>query len=131
MSEIRVKPGDLVPFPQEWDARHYELIDVPCNMLIGPCCCGATHNVMEWWVQELLQAFKTTIVYEQQAITGDIKAGDVVTFKAYEGQSNHWLTVGQVKDDDARVYWFTRDNELKVAQVPVVALAKIETRGGA
>jgi hypothetical protein len=67
---IHVEPGQsIIPIPQEWGARHYNGSNEPCDVLQGPCSCGAWHNVMEWWVQELLQAFKTTIVFEQPVTT--------------------------------------------------------------
>lgn len=44
----------MLGFPEDWPERRYNACNEPCDMLVGPCCCGATHRVTEDWVVELL-----------------------------------------------------------------------------
>jgi hypothetical protein len=43
-----------VPWPQDWTDRHYNACNEPCDMLIGPCSCGAWHQEHEDWVRAIL-----------------------------------------------------------------------------
>ena len=43
----------MVPWPLDWTDRHYNSNE-PCDMLVGPCACGAWHLTSEEWVQEAL-----------------------------------------------------------------------------
>ena len=42
----------LLGWPDEWTERHYNACNEPCDMLIGPCACGAWHTP-ECWTAEL------------------------------------------------------------------------------
>jgi hypothetical protein len=44
----------LVPWPANWTDRHYNASHEPCDMLVGPCSCGAWHMESEDWVQVML-----------------------------------------------------------------------------
>lgn len=50
----------LIPWPEDWTDYHFNGNE-PCDMLIGPCACGAWHQVNEAWVQELLTKHNTVI----------------------------------------------------------------------
>ena len=55
----------MVPWPEEWEDRHYNGVHgcgEPCDMLVGPCACGAFHLETEEWVVEVLLAHNTKIV---------------------------------------------------------------------
>jgi hypothetical protein len=54
----------MIPWPAEWAAYiHYNGgTNVPCDMLIGPCACGAWHTETEDWVQEYLAKYKAIII---------------------------------------------------------------------
>jgi hypothetical protein len=54
----------LVPWPDDWLDRHYNACNEPCDMLIGPCACGAWHCEGEQWVQEILKKHNAVIVHE-------------------------------------------------------------------
>jgi hypothetical protein len=54
----------LVPWPNEWADRHFNACKEPCDMLIGPCACGAWHTESEPWVQALLTKYNAEIVDE-------------------------------------------------------------------
>jgi hypothetical protein len=60
----RVLPRDdngLVAWPDDWTLRCYNACSEPCDMLIGPCSCGAWHIEDEHWVQEVLRIHHATI----------------------------------------------------------------------
>ena len=44
----------LLPWPDDWLDYRYNACNDPCDMLIGPCACGAWHTVDEKWVQKKL-----------------------------------------------------------------------------
>lgn len=55
-------PGSgMVPWPDDWNDRHFNGND-PCDMLVGPCACGAWHREEEIWVQEKLIEHQAIIV---------------------------------------------------------------------
>lgn len=43
----------LIPFPTT-EPPHYNACNEPCDMLSGPCACGAWHTVEERWVRNVL-----------------------------------------------------------------------------
>ena len=51
----------MVPWPADWTFRRFNG-STPCDMLVGPCACGATHNENEDWVRDVLAAHDTIIV---------------------------------------------------------------------
>ena len=51
----------LVPWPDEWSDRHYNACTEPCDILVGPCACGAWHDETENWVRETLQRHNAVI----------------------------------------------------------------------
>jgi len=51
-----------VPWPLNWTDRHYNASQEPCDMLIGPCSCGAWHQEHEDWVQAMLLKHNAEII---------------------------------------------------------------------
>jgi hypothetical protein len=51
----------LVPWPREWTDYRYNACNEPCDMLVGPCACGAWHQDSEDWVREVLARHNTVI----------------------------------------------------------------------
>jgi hypothetical protein len=49
-----------VPWPEDW-TDYRKVDDEPCNMLVGPCSCGAWHCESEDWVQEKLRQHNVAI----------------------------------------------------------------------
>ena len=45
-----------LPWPPTWEPRRYNANTEPCDVLIGPCACGADHTENEDWVQAVLKA---------------------------------------------------------------------------
>jgi hypothetical protein len=45
----------FVPWPASWTERRYNAGNEPCDMLSGPCACGAWHSLGEDWVQALFR----------------------------------------------------------------------------
>jgi hypothetical protein len=52
----------VVPWPLNWTDRHYNASQEPCDMLIGPCSCGAWHQEHEDWVQAMLFKHNAEII---------------------------------------------------------------------
>lgn len=46
--------NDLASMPPEYIGKFYNACTDPCDMLQGPCACGAWHHQKEWldWLQE-------------------------------------------------------------------------------
>ncbi len=40
--------NNFIPMPKEWIGQYYNACTDPCDMLCGPCACGATHHLDEW-----------------------------------------------------------------------------------
>ena len=40
------------PWPDDWPAYYHTHAGEPCDMLVGPCSCGAWHNVGEFEMRE-------------------------------------------------------------------------------
>ena len=59
---ILVKQNGMVPWPDGWTVRRYNACNEPCDMLVGPCACGAWHYETEPWVQQVLKANNSEIV---------------------------------------------------------------------
>jgi hypothetical protein len=38
----------LASMPTEWLGQFWNACTEPCDMLIGPCACGAWHHLYEW-----------------------------------------------------------------------------------
>jgi hypothetical protein len=51
----------LVPWPAEWAGYHYNARKEPCDVLVGPCSCGAWHTETEDWVREALARHNAVI----------------------------------------------------------------------
>ena len=51
-----------VPWPSNWSDRHYNGGREPCDMLVGPCSCGAWHMESEAWVQAMLFKHNAEII---------------------------------------------------------------------
>jgi hypothetical protein len=41
----------FIPYPESWPP-YVNGTGEPCDMLQGPCCCGAWHDLNEWEVDE-------------------------------------------------------------------------------
>lgn len=64
-AKIRIlRPANgMVAWPDGWlEHRHFNACNEPCDMLAGPCSCGAWHCESEPWVQEVLQKYNAEIV---------------------------------------------------------------------
>lgn len=51
-----------VLWPKNWTDRHYNASHEPCDMLVGPCSCGAWHMESEDWVQAMLFKYNAEII---------------------------------------------------------------------
>ena len=51
-----------VPWHPDWTDRHYNATNEPCDMLIGPCSCGAWHQEHEDWVRAILFKHNAEII---------------------------------------------------------------------
>jgi len=45
------KGQPLLPMPEEWIGMIYNASNDPCDMLYGPCACGAWHSLDEWIIK--------------------------------------------------------------------------------
>jgi hypothetical protein len=52
----------VVPWPSDWNDRHYNGGREPCDTLVGPCSCGAWHMENEDWVQTMLFKHNAEII---------------------------------------------------------------------
>lgn len=59
--EILETVNGTVSWPEDWTDYHYNASHEPCDMLIGPCSCGAWHSENETWVQEILKKHNAVI----------------------------------------------------------------------
>lgn len=57
---LKKYPNGFLPWPEDWTDYHYNSNE-PCDMLIGPCACGAWHGESEEWVQQKLVEHKAVI----------------------------------------------------------------------
>lgn len=59
-----LQPGvnGLLGWPDSWTTRHHNACNEPCDMLIGPCACGAWHNAAEGWVRNALLFYGARII---------------------------------------------------------------------
>jgi hypothetical protein len=58
---LKTASSGMVPWPAEWTDYHYNASHEPCDMLVGPCSCGAWHHATEDWVRETLARHNTVI----------------------------------------------------------------------
>jgi len=58
---LKKYPSGFLPWPEEWADYHFNGKD-PCDMLIGPCSCGAWHQESDQWVQEKLIEHQAVIM---------------------------------------------------------------------
>jgi hypothetical protein len=47
--EIVCGTDRFIPYPKGWPAYHNGCNE-PCDMLQGPCACGAWHDLTEWTI---------------------------------------------------------------------------------
>lgn len=52
----------LLAWPEDWKDRHYNACNDPCDMLSGPCACGAWHSITDEWVQQKLKEHNVEII---------------------------------------------------------------------
>lgn len=62
---LEVWANGLLGWPDEWTDRHHNACNDPCDMLRGPCACGAWHDEDEEWVQRALEHYNAEIRYRQ------------------------------------------------------------------
>lgn len=53
--------GDIMRYPDHWPKK-YNACSEPCDVIDGPCCCGAWHCVEEDWVQSMIVAYGAEIL---------------------------------------------------------------------
>jgi hypothetical protein len=51
----------LLSWPDDWFDYRYNACNKPCDMLIGPCACGAWHKIKEDWIQKKLHAHNAVV----------------------------------------------------------------------
>lgn len=61
MPEIVLGDSGIIPWPEAWRTRMYNSNE-PCDVLIGPCNCGAWHTREDKRVQAALRFYNATIV---------------------------------------------------------------------
>jgi hypothetical protein len=62
LQRVLKRVNGMVPWPTEWTTNlHYNASHDPCDMIVGPCSCGAWHNETEEWVRECLKRHNATI----------------------------------------------------------------------
>ena len=59
---ILYKENGMVPWPDGWDGENHNGIKEPCDMLVGPCSCGAWHYEKEYWVERALHVHNAIIL---------------------------------------------------------------------
>lgn len=67
-AKVKIRPkqriervNGLVAWPQGWTDYHHNASREPCDMLVGPCSCGAWHTEDEPWVQDTLNRHNAEI----------------------------------------------------------------------
>ena len=55
----------MVAWPDGWDGQNYNGTNEPCDMLVGPCSCGAWHHETEYWVRRALEVHNAIILEAQ------------------------------------------------------------------
>ena len=55
------KQNGMVAWPDGWDGQNYNGTNEPCDMLVGPCSCGAWHHEDEYWVRRALEVHNAII----------------------------------------------------------------------
>lgn len=63
LPRILTPVNGCVVWPEDWADQHYNGNE-PCDVLIGPCSCGAWHTEKEGWVQSALQHHDAIILGE-------------------------------------------------------------------
>jgi hypothetical protein len=53
------RESPLRPWPKEWKERHFNACTEPCDMLVGPCACGAWRSPECW--PDVLRYYKAEI----------------------------------------------------------------------
>lgn len=43
----------FIVYPEHWEPYYNGGCSDPCDMLQGPCACGAWHYLYEWEIEEL------------------------------------------------------------------------------
>lgn len=46
----------MIEYPENWPP-HYNACNEPCDMIEGPCCCGAWHDLDEEWIKKNTEEF--------------------------------------------------------------------------
>ncbi len=62
-------PTGLIGFPDSWPRRYNGGCNRPCDMISGPCTCGAWHSLSEAWVVAALEINNDEITNTDQVRT--------------------------------------------------------------
>ncbi|KKN70866.1 hypothetical protein LCGC14_0426490 [marine sediment metagenome] len=49
----------MMEYPKHWQKR-CNVCSEPCDMIDGPCCCGAWHDLKEEWVCSMIAEYGLT-----------------------------------------------------------------------
>jgi hypothetical protein len=69
---LRAGANGLLGWPDSWNvpaAYRYNACNQPCDMLVGPCVCGAWHTTDEAWVRLSLQLYGAVIIFPTPSYT--------------------------------------------------------------
>lgn len=48
----------MIPVPNHWPHHYNGVVSSPCDVIDGPCCCGAWHKYnKEQWIMENLRMY--------------------------------------------------------------------------
>jgi len=59
MKTMPQRTFDMTVYPSHWPKRHNACTE-PCDMLEGPCACGAWHNKDEGWARSMATRYGVT-----------------------------------------------------------------------
>jgi hypothetical protein len=79
-------PNPLICYPVDWPKR-FNGNNEPCDMLQGPCCCGAWHNLSEWG-EHKDRGHSVQFVHKYTKYAG-LRGGKIVEFSNDRLSLNH------------------------------------------
>ena len=59
--------GDIMRYPDHWPKR-YNACSEPCDVIDGPCCCGAWHSVFDFQAMIVAYGFEDDKISSQEVI---------------------------------------------------------------
>lgn len=48
---------EIIVYPDHWPKRHYNSCSKPCDVIDGPCVCGAWHCEDETWIKSYVSRY--------------------------------------------------------------------------